>query len=1499
MSPPRPPSLQLLSLNVNGLRGKRKRAALFATLQAGPWHVIALQETHHATSAEAAQWCREGAGPTAPWDGPSFWAAGTSASRGVALLFKTCTLLTAVTSVHSDPSGRFVVVQGDHSSQQISVASVYAPVERQDRTPFFVHSLLPALPVGSPLLLGGDWNCVAQDLDLVGGQPGTRQHGFQSGLLPLQQALDLQDAFRLLHPAAKEFTHTATTGSSSARIDRWLVSSSLMSTVTSASVTDTQPADHCGVALSLTPDNAPPRGPGVWSMPPFVVSHPAFKALITAQIQAFMQANPLGAALSRAARWDQLKVHLQDVATNYCSTFHAGRTKQLRVLRVRTQQARRAYVADPASQHALDALRDTAAALQQHRQQQAASSALRAGVLLHEYGDQSTYYFHHLHKQRQQATVIRGLQHDSEAPIADLSTEAGRQQASSIIVDFFSADSDSGMFRQSPTDSSAQHALLSSLDRQLPLTAQQSCEGPEEGITLEELHTALRMSARGKKPGSDGLPYEFYSQFWDLLGPELLAVLHDSFQHQHSLPASMTQGVISLLYKGKGSPSLLDSYRPITLLNTDYKLLAKALATRIGPAMQHVIDPTQTAFVPGRWIGDNVLSHLEEVEYLQQTGQSGCMVFLDFSKAYDRLDRQWVSRCMASMGFGQRACKWVSIMLHCTTATAAFNGWQSASFPEASGVQQGSPLSPLLYVIAAQPLASHLRLQAQLGVLRPILMPDGQPAPVSHQHADDTTLHVLQPADAQLALNGSVALFCSATGSQLNVSKSRGFLVQAQPLASPAVAALPGISFLTGQQTVKHLGVRLGYDLPSACQQTFTAIYHAIKAKVTHWAARGLSFLGRVHIAKQVLAASLWYHATFQSPSAQLLSQISRQLRSFVATPSQQQHTDAALALANGSPDCPEQLQGLPRGAALFPGELISSLPPSKGGVGLVHVPTQGQALQAKVVSRLLEPERLPWKVFQLHQLSSAPCTQPLAYGLGILFSTLSTSSLQLPARLSGYVSAFRALRPHRLLLPQDMQSEDVLNEQLFHNKQIVVPVSLSPATATSCNAQPLTPQHHPSLVTAGITKLAHLQAKLQLPQPQHVAASMQAVLLALPAAWRAVAQSAPPAPAWVHASTTASTHQMLLHPLTGQLHQVGADHRLQPVPAVAFTAVVPAQVVAWDPARPWRGPTHQPAQRAAPLYAQGQLWGPAHMSYGVWGWGSQPAHQLIVKHASERLRLIQAFASRHPVSPQGLTCRPRLLPQPGSHQTPAQVLQLMEARWVSSLQSSSQGTVRPRSDEPDTQPTWMLPMQAPRLHWSQRQHQRSEQLQQHHPQQPQPATQLSAQQSATDDTLDILQVCGTHPQQSQWRQLWQLSHAAYFHRPHRVLWWRILHGSLMCGAYKAYIHRAAPAQATCPFSCCSQHSQPQTLTHLFLACPVAGSVTSWLCRLWQAITGHMPAVTAASMLAADTSPGQCSFLFSFFFLGGRDIHYMNATITTSKKCGSTASHEAVANNTS
>ena len=166
---------------------------------------------------------------------------------------------------------------------------------------------------------------MANDQDLIGGQPGTRQAGFQHGLLPLQQALGLQNAFRHLQPQAREFTHTATSGSSSARIDRWLVNDSLLPGVSAASVSEIRPSDHDGVSLSISPAAAPPRGPGMWAMPPSIITHPAFN---TPQIQIFMLACPLSAAVSRAARWDQLKAHIQDVARSSCSTFHVGRTRK-------------------------------------------------------------------------------------------------------------------------------------------------------------------------------------------------------------------------------------------------------------------------------------------------------------------------------------------------------------------------------------------------------------------------------------------------------------------------------------------------------------------------------------------------------------------------------------------------------------------------------------------------------------------------------------------------------------------------------------------------------------------------------------------------------------------------------------------------------------------------------------------------------------------------------------------------------------------------------------------------------------------------------------------------------------------------------------------------------------------------------------------------------------------------------------------------------------------
>ena len=319
------------------------------------------------------------------------------------------------------------------------------------------------------------------------------------------------------------------------------------------------------------------------------------------------------------------------------------------------------------------------------------------------------------------------------------------------------------------------------------------------------------------------------------------------------------------------------------------------------------------------------------------------------------------------------------------------------------------------------------------------------------------------------------------------------------------------------------------------------------------------------------------------------------------------------------------------------------------------------------------------------------------------------------------------------------------------------------------------------------------------------------------------------------------------------QLHNSLNSHdQLQQSHAQLATAASHVRVISWDPSRPWRGPTRQPTQSAAMLYSQGQLWGPNHLSMGVWGWGQQPAHQLIVRVASQRLRLIQA--QRHGIlAPGASVYRPRLLPLPGSDQTSAQVLQELESRWTASLQTSPSGRDRLGSD---SQPAWMAPSRGLRQHWSERQQQ--QQAQQQQPaQQPR---QLPSDRAANNDTMDVLGDPGDPPQLAEWRRLWQLASAAYLNRQHRVLWWRILHGCVMCGAFSAYIGRATPQQACCPFASCRTPTQPQAISHVFLDCPVAATVINWLCRLWQTMTGHTPDALVATILAASTPAGQCFF---------------------------------------
>ena len=191
-----------------------------------------------------------------------------------------------------------------------------------------------------------------------------------------------------------------------------------------------------------------------------------------------------------------------------------------------------------------------------------------------------------------------------------------------------------------------------------------------------------------------------------------------------------------------------------------------------------------------------------------------------------------------------------------------------------SGVAQGSPLSPQFYLVAAQPLAARLRQLQAAGLMDAVVMPDGSDAPPSHQHADDTTIHTKTPQGAAVALQQGVVPFGRASGAVVNVSKSLGMLLgmtDSEEVREQAQVVV-GVPFVAPEAHTRHLGILLSPgDVAGAAKAMFAKRRAGVLLRVRAWARFNLSYLGRVHVAKQVLANTFSYHATFVAPPWDML----------------------------------------------------------------------------------------------------------------------------------------------------------------------------------------------------------------------------------------------------------------------------------------------------------------------------------------------------------------------------------------------------------------------------------------------------------------------------------------------------------------------------------------------------------------------------------------------------------------------------------------------------
>ncbi|PNW69679.1 hypothetical protein CHLRE_25g756247v5 [Chlamydomonas reinhardtii] len=664
-------------------------------------------------------------------------------------------------------------------------------------------------------------------------------------------------------------------------------------------------------------------------------------------------------------QWEADKFFLREAATS----IHRRHARQTRdglhgvVLAADTAAALADRPGASAAQRQAAAMANLA--VREERAAAAAASHNARAALMEEHGERGTRWFH-----RQADEPAAGAQEPithlkvpgQPAPVA-LTGPGTRNTVSAAATAMYSSASPTGLFRVQPVCTASQQQLLAAIDRKVPADLHAAAEGSGDGALSDaELMAALAGSANGKAPGSDGVPYEVYKVFWALLGPRLCAAAaaafaaaadaHDGGEMAAALPASWREGIITLIYKGKSLDRAdLASYRPITLLNCDFKMVSKAVSARLQPALDAVVDELQTAFITGRWIGDNALYLQGLIEWMRldvgadgTPRQGGALYFLDIEKAYDRVHRQWLYASAEGLGFGPRMLRWIRLLTANGSARVCVNGMLSDAFPVLNGLPQGSTASPPLWVIQMQPLTSFLRRQVEQGALRTPLLPSGEQAPPAAHHADDTTLTARDPAVDGPVLMAAVQLFCRASNARVHPDKSKAMgLGRFAHLTGPCPHT--GVPFTTG--AVTHLGVPLSWDSDAAAADLYTRRARGMAFVARLWAALSLTLVGRVHIAKQVLAAKLAYHFSFLNPSPAQLKDLTALVDHFAA---RSMHAEDASLVSHGNP-------------LLLPKRETACLPYKDGGVNHVDLPAFLSALQAKTFALLAQPGRQPWKM--------------------------------------------------------------------------------------------------------------------------------------------------------------------------------------------------------------------------------------------------------------------------------------------------------------------------------------------------------------------------------------------------------------------------------------------------------------------------------------------------------------------------------------------------------
>lgn len=825
-----PSTLKIVTFNVNGLNSKNKRDRVLAYLNNLNADIILLQETKIINETTLNKIKLE-------WKGQSFWDLGSRNARGTAILIKETDKIQVIDHFIGN-TGRLSKITCKTDTLKLNIINVYCPKNSTERA-HFIPSIKDHLSDDCPTIIGGDFNFIEDThLDQSGNYRQKSKNAIKA-MDMVKSAGCLMDPFRHKHPTKFAFTRMGP-NQPQTRLDRFYISTSLLDKRVQIFHEPPILSDHGAVVLEL-PNALPSKGPGYWKCNTSVLQDPHLKD----DIEALWENSHK--AIKTPDQWDLFKAKIKSIIINHSCRIAKIKRDRMKLLKSELSYRLSFPSDDPETENAL--VQQLQAQIQAILSEKIEGQRIRAKITNVYETDKPTVAFLHREKARARRKEINEL-------IVDNRTITAPDQIIKIVRSHFHK-----LLTENPIDESQWDDLTAGL-KSLDEIDKTLCEEP---LTFNECWKAVKQMQNGKSPGLDGLPAEFYKLFFPLFGDFLVKMYNE-----HPLSPSQSHSLITLLSKDPEKAQTIDNWRPISLLNVDYKIMSKALSNRLQKIINRIVHPDQTCAVTGRTIFDNLHLLRNTFDYCKQRSIPCIALAFDQSKAFDRINHRFLMYVIRKMGFGPFFENSIAKLYTDIYSSVIINACVTEPFPVTRSVRQGCGLSPGLFGLCIETLANRVR---QNLIIRGIPTPDPNCSDVRVSlYADDTTI-LVQDGRSAVEVIKVFRQYSEATGAQLNLEKSRACIMAGNPDLS---AWPPELKF---EDQLKILGIHFGTEAQTLNEDKLRKGTSAAISAVQH---RHLTMLGRTTIANIIILAKFWYIAQINDISKPTMNNIRKQISKFI-----------------------------------------------------------------------------------------------------------------------------------------------------------------------------------------------------------------------------------------------------------------------------------------------------------------------------------------------------------------------------------------------------------------------------------------------------------------------------------------------------------------------------------------------------------------------------------------------------------------------------------------